>query len=46
MTWVGDFNPKMLKIIKGLGATEYQKLKTYRYLFDREAKFNRYPLHD
>tara|TARA_B100000902_G_scaffold399656_1_gene471618 strand:- start:3901 stop:5064 length:1164 start_codon:yes stop_codon:yes gene_type:complete len=45
MTWVGDFNPKMLKIIEGLGATDYQKLKTYRYLFDRKAIFKRYPLH-
>ncbi|OUV76114.1 MAG: hypothetical protein CBC83_01110 [Flavobacteriales bacterium TMED123] len=46
MTWVGDFNPKMLKIIKGLGATDYQKLKTYRYLFDRDAEFKRYAIHE
>ncbi|MEE2700054.1 MAG: hypothetical protein VYD71_01660 [Bacteroidota bacterium] len=45
MTWVGDFNPKMLKLIEGLGATQYQKLKTYRYLFDRNAEFKRYPIH-
>ncbi|MBC8266788.1 MAG: hypothetical protein H8E84_07460 [Flavobacteriales bacterium] len=45
MTWVGDFNPKMLKLIEGLGATPYQKLKTYRYLFDRNAEFRRYPIH-
>ena len=46
MTWVGDFNPKMLKIIEGLGATDYQKLKTYRYLFDRSLEFKRYPIHE
>lgn len=45
MTWVGDFNPKMLKLIEGLGATDYQKLKTYRLLFDKNANFERYPLH-
>ena len=45
MTWVGDFNPKMLKLIEGLGATNYQKLKTYRFLFDRNAEFERYPIH-
>ena len=45
MTWVGDFNPKMLKLIEGLGATDYQKLKTYRLLFDKNANFERYPIH-
>jgi len=45
MTWVGDFNPKMLKLIEGLGATNYQKLKTYRFLFDRDVEFERYPIH-
>jgi hypothetical protein len=45
MTWVGDFNPKMLKLIEGLGSTDYQKLKTYRLLFDKNANFERYPLH-
>ena len=45
MTWVGDFNPKMLKLIEGLGATNYQKLKTYRFLFNRNAEFERYPIH-
>jgi len=45
MTWVGDFNPKMLKLIEGLGATDYQKLKTYRLLFDKNAEFQRYAIH-
>ena len=45
MTWVGDFNPKMLKLIEGLGATDYQKLKTYRLLFDKNTEFKRYPIH-
>ena len=45
MTWVGDFNPKMLKLIEGLGANPYQKLKTYRLLFDKNAEFKRYPIH-
>ena len=45
MTWVGDFNPKMLKLIEGLGTTPYQELKTYRLLFDKNAEFKRYPIH-
>ena len=45
MTWVGDFNPKMLKLIEGLGANPYQKLKTYRLLFDKNEEFKRYPIH-
>ena len=39
-TWVGDFNPKMIKVCENfLGSDIYQKLTTYRYLFNREAKF-------
>lgn len=44
MTWIGDFNPKMLKVAHNLGAERYREMKTYRYLFDREAPFERYPL--
>lgn len=46
MTWIGDFNPKMLKVCENLGATRYRELKTYRYLFDRNIPFERYPLID
>jgi len=46
LTWIGDFNPKMLKVCDNLGATVYRKYATYRYLFDRENPFTRCPLID
>jgi hypothetical protein len=44
ITWIGDFNPKMISIVKGLGANKYREMATYRYLFDRKAAFKRKPL--
>lgn len=44
MQWIGDFNPKMLKIADSLGASVTRKLATYRYLFDREKEFTRHPI--
>lgn len=44
LTWIGDFNPKMLKIAENLGASRYRTLHTYRYLFDREKEFKRAPM--
>ncbi|MBK9420251.1 MAG: hypothetical protein IPN44_04265 [Flavobacteriales bacterium] len=44
LTWIGDFNPKMLRVCEGLGATNYRTLATYRYLFDRTKHFERLPL--
>ncbi len=41
ITWVGDFNPKMIRIIENLGTRKYMTLKTYRHLFDKNAKFER-----
>ncbi|MGC6470747.1 MAG: hypothetical protein ACON4E_05715 [Flavobacteriales bacterium] len=41
ITWIGDFNPKMLKVIDNLDAKKYMTLKTYRYLFDASVKFER-----
>jgi GNAT superfamily N-acetyltransferase len=43
ITWIGDFNPKMIAIVKGLGAREFREMATYRYLFDRNAEFKRKP---
>lgn len=39
--WVGDFNPKMVHISESLGTTLSRRLATYRYLFDRNKKFER-----
>lgn len=44
MTWIGDFNPKMLKVAQNLQAERYREMKTYRYLFDQHAPFHRYPI--
>ena len=43
-SWVGDFNPKMRKIFISVGCESVKHYITYRYLFDREAEFKRYPL--
>jgi hypothetical protein len=41
ITWIGDFNPKMMHIVNILSDTQYQKLNTYRLLFDPDAEFVR-----
>lgn len=46
LTWIGDFNPKMIKVCENLGASNYRTLATYRYLFDREKPFERAPIID
>jgi hypothetical protein len=44
MQWIGDFNPKMMNVAQGLGATfQSRKLATFRYLFDRQKEFKRHP---
>lgn len=44
MQWIGDFNPKMLKIAESLDTKVTRKLATYRYLFDRKKEFERHPV--
>ena len=44
LTWIGDFNPRMLKVCENLGAKNYRTLATYRYLFDRSKPFERLPI--
>jgi hypothetical protein len=44
LTWIGDFNPKMLNVAKGLGGEEWRTLATYRYNFDRNISFERHPI--
>lgn len=41
MQWIGDFNPKMIKIAESLETKVTRKLATYRYLFDRTKEFKR-----
>lgn len=44
LTWIGDFNPRMLRVCENLGAVNYRTLATYRYLFDRNKPFERHPV--
>ena len=45
-SWVGDFNPKMRKIFMAVGSVPAKHYITYRYLFDRNKPFTRYPIPD
>ena len=44
LSWVGDFNPRMLKVVENLGTTKWRTYYTYRYLFDRNKEFKRCPV--
>jgi hypothetical protein len=44
ISWLGDFNLKMLKLRDNLGFTNWRTWITYRYLFDRTAPFERAPM--
>jgi hypothetical protein len=45
MQWIGDFNPRMINVAKGLGDVYQSRLLvTYRYLFDRSKEFKRHPI--
>lgn len=44
MTWIGDFNPRMLRVVENLGSELYQRYTTYRYLFNPEKPFKRAPI--
>ena len=44
LTWIGDFNPKMIHIAENLGASLYRKLATYRLYLDKSHPFERHPM--
>jgi hypothetical protein len=44
LTWIGDFNPRMLKVIGNLGTELYRTLTTYRLYFDSSIPFERHPV--
>jgi GNAT superfamily N-acetyltransferase len=41
MNWIGDFNPKMMRLVEKVGSRIYKTHHTYRYLFDRTKPFTR-----
>ena len=44
LTWIGDFNPKMIRIAENLGTERTRTYHTLRKLFDPEAPFKRVPI--
>lgn len=44
LQWIGDFNPKMMKIAENLETIVTRKLATYRYLFNENQRFERHPI--
>ncbi|GAB3814362.1 hypothetical protein [Pontibacter rugosus] len=44
MNWIGDFNPKMMKVVEQIGGRIYKTHATYRYLFDRTKEFKQMPI--
>ena len=42
LSWVGDYNPKMISIYEAMGMKYAKTHITYRYLFDPNAEFIRY----
>lgn len=45
MQWIGDFNPKMVNMVRALGENfQSRQLTTYRYIFDQTREFKRHPI--
>jgi hypothetical protein len=44
MNWIGDFNPKMISVVRHIGAKVCKTHITYRKLFDPNRPFERYPI--
>ena len=42
MNWVGDFNPKMMRVCEQLNASIFKTHHTYRYIFDRSVPFEKH----
>ena len=43
MNWIGDFNPKMMRVAESISGKIWRTHATYRYLFDRTKPFERAP---
>lgn len=44
LSWVGDFNPKMISLFNAVGGKYAKTHETLRYLFDRSRPFERLPI--
>jgi len=43
-SWVADFNPKMRKIFMSVGSVPAKHYITFRYMFNPDAEYKRYPI--
>ncbi len=46
IAWIGDFNPKMIRIVEILTKKKVFTLVTYRKMFKKEYNFSRHPVLD
>jgi hypothetical protein len=44
LNWIGDFNPRMIRVAEQVGGEVSKTHVTYRYLFDRSIPFERMPI--
>lgn len=44
MNWIGDFNPKMIRVVEQINAPIVKRHATYRKLFDETKPFKRMPI--
>jgi len=44
MNWIGDFNPKMIRVVEQVGGEIVKTHHTYRKLFDETREFKRAPI--
>ena len=44
MNWIGDFNPKMIRVVEQVGGEIVKTHHTYRKLFDENKEFKRAPI--
>jgi hypothetical protein len=42
LSWVGDYNPKMIAIYEALGTKKAKTHITYRYFINKSLKFKRF----
>jgi hypothetical protein len=41
MNWIGDFNPKMMKVAEMVGGKIFKEHRTFRLIFDHSIEFER-----
>lgn len=44
MNWIGDFNPKMIRVVEQINTAVVKRHATYRKLFDETKPFKRMPI--